>query len=147
MDEAQAASSTTTRSYWRWSKKDFFPETSFQTISSYKTALSQTCPRLTDRLLARSSSTNELVTLQKVSENPMQKCLTWWDLIWLSFGLVVGSGIFVITGQEAHEDAGPAIVLSYAISGLSALLSVFCYTEFAAEIPVAGGSFSYLRVL
>ncbi|KAK6229169.1 Amino acid/polyamine transporter I - like 10 [Theobroma cacao] len=146
MDEAQATSSTATRSYWRWSKKDFFPETSFQTMSSYKTALSQTCPRLTDRLLARSSSTNELVTLQKVSENPMQKCLTWWDLIWLSFGSVVGSGIFVITGQEAHVNAGPAIVLSYAISGLSALLSVFCYTEFAAEIPVAGGSFSYLRI-
>ncbi|MBA0699616.1 hypothetical protein Goari_001231 [Gossypium aridum] len=146
MAEEKPISSTTKRSYWRWSKTDFFPETSFQTLSSYKTALSQTCPRLSDRLLARSSSTDELVTLQKVSENPMQKCLTWWDLIWLSFGSVVGSGIFVITGQEAHNNAGPAIVLSYAISGLSALLSVFCYTEFAAEIPVAGGSFSYLRV-
>ncbi|KAA3486637.1 ubiquitin carboxyl-terminal hydrolase 27 [Gossypium australe] len=146
MAEEKTISSTTKRSYWRWSKTDFFPETSFQTLSSYKTALSQTCPRLSDRLLARSSSTDELVTLQKVSENPMQKCLTWWDLIWLSFGSVVGSGIFVITGQEAHNNAGPAIVLSYAISGLSALLSVFCYTEFAAEIPVAGGSFSYLRV-
>ncbi|TYI47565.1 hypothetical protein E1A91_D13G183000v1 [Gossypium mustelinum] len=146
MAEEKPISSTTKRSYWRWSKTDFFPETSFQTLSSYKTALSQTCPRLSDRLLARSSSTDELVTLQKVSENPMQKCLTWWDLIWLSFGSVVGSGIFVITGQEAHSNAGPAIVLSYAISGLSALLSVFCYTEFAAEIPVAGGSFSYLRV-
>lgn len=76
----------------------------------------------------------------------MKKCLTWWDLIWLSFGSVVGSGIFVITGQEAHDHAGPSIVLSYAASGLSALLSVFCYTEFAVEIPVAGGSFSYLRV-
>lgn len=146
MAKEKPISSTTKRSYWRWSKTDFFPETSFQTLSSYKTALSQTCPRLSDRLLARSSSTDELVTLQKVSENPMQKCLTWWDLIWLGFGSVVGSGIFVITGQEAHNNAGPAIVLSYAISGLSALLSVFCYTEFAAEIPVAGGSFSYLRV-
>lgn len=76
----------------------------------------------------------------------MKKCLTWWDLIWLSFGSVVGSGIFVITGQEAHDHAGPAIVLSYAASGLSALLSVFCYTEFAVEIPVAGGSFSFLRI-
>lgn len=66
--------------------------------------------------------------------------------MWMAFGSVVGSGIFVVTGQEAHENAGPAIVLSYAISGISALLSVFCYTEFAAEIPVAGGSFSYLRV-
>jgi APA family basic amino acid/polyamine antiporter len=76
----------------------------------------------------------------------MKKCLTWWDLIWLGFGSVVGSGIFSITGQEAHNHAGPAIVLSYAASGLSALLSVFCYTEFAVEIPVAGGSFSFLRI-
>ncbi|KAI3465957.1 hypothetical protein Pfo_022620 [Paulownia fortunei] len=72
--------------------------------------------------------------------------LTWWDLMWLGFGSVVGSGIFSITGQETHDHAGPAIVLSYAVSGLSALLSVFCYTEFAVEIPIAGGSFSFLRV-
>lgn len=76
----------------------------------------------------------------------MKKCLGWWDLIWLAFGSVVGTGIFVLTGQEAHNHAGPAIVLSYAVSGLSALLSVFCYTEFAVEVPVAGGSFSYLRI-
>ncbi|KAK2643101.1 hypothetical protein Ddye_024864 [Dipteronia dyeriana] len=134
------------RRYWRCTKNDFFPETSFENITTYKSALSQTFPRLKNRLLARSSDANELVVLQKESERPMQKCLTWWDLIWLSFGSVVGSGIFVITGQEAHDDAGPSIVLSYAISGASALLSVFCYTEFAVEIPVAGGSFSYLRV-
>lgn len=139
-------SSSSKRSYWRWSKRDFFPETSFQNMASYKAALSQTCPRLTDRLLTRSSDSNELLNLRKESENPMERCLTWWDLIWLSFGSVVGSGIFVVTGQEAHTHAGPAIVLSYALSGLSALLSVFCYAEFGVEIPVAGGSFSYLRV-
>ncbi|GLU14687.1 hypothetical protein SLE2022_312420 [Rubroshorea leprosula] len=147
MDEpTETQQSGSTRSYWRWRKKDFFPESSFQNLASYKAAVSQTCPRLSDRLLARSSENNETVTLQKVSENPMQKCLNWWDLMWMAFGSVVGSGIFVLTGLEAHDDAGPAIVLSYAISGISALLSVFCYTEFAAEIPVAGGSFSYLRV-
>ncbi|CAK9183120.1 unnamed protein product [Ilex paraguariensis] len=48
--------------------------------------------------------------------------------------------------KPLHNDAGPTIVLSYATSGLSALLSVFCYTEFAVEIPVAGGSFSFLRI-
>ncbi|WCJ17633.1 cationic amino acid transporter 8 [Euphorbia peplus] len=134
------------RSYWRWSKHDFLPEPSFQNFTSYRNAVSQTGFRLKDRIFSRSTETNELVTLQKESENPMKKCLTWWDLMWLSFGSVVGSGIFVITGQEARFDAGPGIVVAYAISGLSALLSVFCYTEFAVEIPVAGGSFSYLRI-
>lgn len=66
--------------------------------------------------------------------------------MWFGFGAVIGAGIFVLTGQEANENAGPAIVLSYVASGFSAMLSVFCYTEFAIEIPVAGGSFAYLRV-
>lgn len=146
MDLQNGEDASQARSYWRWSKKDFFPEPSFQNLASYKAAISQTCSRLGDRLLDRSTDSRELVELRRVSENEMEKCLTWWDLIWLSFGSVVGSGIFSITGQEIHNDAGPSIVLSYVISGLSALLSVFCYTEFAVEIPVAGGSFSYLRV-
>ncbi|KAK9937666.1 hypothetical protein M0R45_014441 [Rubus argutus] len=134
------------RSYWRrWTKQDFFPEPTFHNLSSYKNALSHTPSRLKDRLLNRSSDSFELLQLPKQSEHHMKRCLTWWDLIWLGFGSVVGSGIFVITG-EATAQVGPAIVLSYAISGLSALLSVLCYTEFAVEIPVAGGSFSYLRI-
>ncbi|KAM5586521.1 cationic amino acid transporter 8, vacuolar-like [Rosa sericea] len=134
------------RSYWkRWTKQDFFPEPTFRNLSSYKDALSHTPSRLKDRLLNRSSDSFELLQLPKQSEHHMHRCLTWWDLIWLGFGSVVGSGIFVITG-EATLLAGPAIVLSYAISGLSALLSVLCYTEFAVEVPVAGGSFSYLRI-
>lgn len=132
--------------YWRFSKQDFFPEPSFNNLGSYKNALSQTPNRLKNRLFARSSDSSELVELKKESENEMKLCLTWWDLIWLGFGSVVGSGIFSITGQETRNDAGPAIVLSYAISGLSALLSVFCYTEFSVDIPVAGGSFSFLRI-
>ncbi|MED6148751.1 DNA-binding transcription factor cat8 [Stylosanthes scabra] len=138
--------STSTRSYWRWSKQDFFPEPSFQSFTTYRTALSSACPRLKDRLLSRSSDNNELKVLPQASENPMRRCLTAWDLTWLAFGSVVGSGIFVITGQEARSDAGPAIVLSYAISGFSALLSALCYTEFAVDVPVAGGSFSFLRI-
>ncbi|KAI9073869.1 hypothetical protein K1719_044141 [Acacia pycnantha] len=133
-------------SYWRWTKHDLFPGDSMHSLQSYRKAVSETCPRLLDRLTNRSTDEYELLQLPKASKNEMRKCLTWWDLMWLSFGAVVGSGIFVITGQEAREHAGPAIVLSYAASGLSALLSAFCYTEFAVEVPVAGGSFSFLRI-
>ncbi|KAK3034847.1 hypothetical protein RJ639_032302, partial [Escallonia herrerae] len=134
------------RSYWRWSKQDFYPEESFQTWDSYRSALSQISFRFKDRLLSRSDDANEIGELRKRSENDMKRCLNWWDLTWFGFGSVIGAGIFVLTGQEAHDHAGPAIVLSYVASGLSAMLSVFCYTEFAIEIPVAGGSFAYLRV-
>ncbi|KAL8193826.1 hypothetical protein R6Q57_010697 [Mikania cordata] len=132
--------------YWRWSKQDFFPEESFRDRTTYLNALSHTYSRFKDRLLARSQDSDEIQTLRKQSENDMKRCLTWWDLMWFGFGAVIGAGIFVLTGQEARRNAGPAIVLSYVASGFSAMLSVFCYTEFAVEIPVAGGSFAYLRV-
>ncbi|KAL3654540.1 Catabolite repression protein cat5 [Castilleja foliolosa] len=133
------------RSYWRWSKQDFFPQKSFEK-TSYFSALSQTKARFKDRLISRSDDMKELVDPRRQSENSMKRCLNWWDLTWFGFGSVIGAGIFVLTGQEAHDHAGPAIVLSYVASGISAMLSVFCYTEFAVEIPVAGGSFAYLRV-
>ncbi|KAF5475344.1 hypothetical protein F2P56_007155 [Juglans regia] len=134
------------RKYWRCSKQDFFPEESFQNWNTYLSALSQTFLRFKDRLISRSNEAEEIGELRKRSENDMKQCLTWWDLTWFGFGSVIGTGIFVLTGQEAHDHAGPAIVLSYVASGVSAMLSVFCYTEFAVEIPVAGGSFAYLRI-
>ncbi|XP_055961772.1 cationic amino acid transporter 5 [Mercurialis annua] len=133
-------------SYWRFRKQDFLPEESFQSWANYRSALAQTHFRFKDRLTSRSTDAKEIGEIRKQSENDMTRCLTWWDLTWFGFGSVIGAGIFVLTGQEAHDHAGPAIVLSYAASGVSAMLSVFCYTEFAVEIPVAGGSFAYLRI-
>ncbi|CAA2956891.1 cationic amino acid transporter 1-like [Olea europaea var. sylvestris] len=126
-------------------KDDFLPEESFMSWGSYVNAIKHTPKRLVDRVLSRSKDLAE-VQVKTRSEHEMKKTLSWWDLIWFGMGAVIGAGIFVLTGQEARDGAGPAIVLSYAISGVSALLSVFCYTEFAVEIPVAGGSFAYLRV-
>lgn len=108
-------------------------------------ALKETRTRLIDRVLTRSGDQAELEVKSR-SHNEMKKTLSWWDLMWFGMGAVIGAGIFVLTGLEASTDAGPAVVLSYVVSGISALLSVFCYTEFAVEIPVAGGSFAYLRV-
>ncbi|CAD6272522.1 unnamed protein product [Miscanthus lutarioriparius] len=62
------------------------------------------------------------------------------------FSSIIGTGVFVLMGQEVHDHVGPTIVLSYIASGLSAKLSVFCYTEFVVEIPMADDSFAYLRV-
>lgn len=118
-------------------KDDFLPEESFKSWGNYANALIQTPTRLIDRILTRSEEAEELQAKSR-SQNEMKKTLTWWDLIWFGMGAVIGAGIFVLTGLEANQEAGPAVVLSYAVSGISALLSVFCYTEFAVEIPVAG---------
>ncbi|XP_050368350.1 cationic amino acid transporter 1 [Argentina anserina] len=128
------------------SKEDFLPEESFESWGNYVNALKATPARFKDRFLTRSADSTEIVEMKARSQNEMKKTLNWWDLIWFGIGAVIGAGIFVLTGLEAKNHAGPAVVMSYAVSGLSALLSVFCYTEFAVEIPVAGGSFAYLRV-
>ncbi|XVF00527.1 hypothetical protein REPUB_Repub04eG0008700 [Reevesia pubescens] len=127
-------------------KNHFLPEESFKSWKSYGNALSNTAVRFKDRLLARSLDHLELHQMRGRSQHEMKKTLNWWDLIWFGMGAVMGSGIFVLTGEAARKYAGPAVVLSYLISGLAALLSVLCYTEFAVDLPVAGGSFAYLRV-
>jgi len=67
----------------------------------------------------------------------MKKTLNWWDLIWFGVKVVMGARIFVLTREVVRNDAGLVVVLSYLISGISALLSVLCYTEFTVELPVA----------
>lgn len=119
-------------------KDDFLPEESFQSWENYGRALRETGMRLRDRVLTRSLEKSELTEVRARSGHEMKKNLSWWDLIWFGIGAVIGAGIFVLTGQEAKEEAGPAVILSFAVSGVSAMLSVFCYTEFAVEIPVAG---------
>ncbi|CAD5328581.1 unnamed protein product [Arabidopsis thaliana] len=127
-------------------KDDFLPEESFQSMGNYLKALKETPSRFMDRIMTRSLDSDEINEMKARSGHEMKKTLTWWDLMWFGIGAVIGSGIFVLTGLEARNHSGPAVVLSYVVSGVSAMLSVFCYTEFAVEIPVAGGSFAYLRV-
>lgn len=128
-------------------KDDFLPEESFKSWSNYANALRETPTRLIERVLTRSGDEAELESKSR-SQHEMKKTLNWWDLIWFGMGAVIGAGIFVLTGLEASQDAGPAVVLSYAVSGVSALLSVFCYTEFAVEIPVAGNhQYTILSIL
>ncbi|KAK2968246.1 hypothetical protein RJ640_024396, partial [Escallonia rubra] len=126
-------------------KDQFFPEETFRTWGNYVKSMKETPARLMNRVTTRSGDQAEMQVKAR-SQHDMKKTLNWWDLIWFGMGAVIGAGIFVLTGLEAREVAGPAVILSYVVSGVSALLSVFCYTEFAVEIPVAGGSFAYLRV-
>ncbi|XP_022744448.1 cationic amino acid transporter 7, chloroplastic-like isoform X1 [Durio zibethinus] len=119
---------------------------SFSCFRSYLRALAQTPARLASRALSVSSSNEELSRVRARSGSDMQRSLRWFDLVGLGIGGMVGAGVFVTTGRASRLCAGPAIVISYAIAGLCALLSAFCYTEFAVHMPVAGGAFSYLRI-
>ena len=66
------------------------------------------------------------------------------DLTLLGIGGIVGAGLFVLTGVVAHNDAGPAVMVSYAVAALVALVCALCYTEFAVDMPVTGGAYNYI---
>ncbi|KAH6802428.1 cationic amino acid transporter 6 [Perilla frutescens var. frutescens] len=119
---------------------------SFSSFKSYLHALSDTPNRLRRRACSVSTSSEETSRLRARSGSEMKRTLGWHDLIGFGVGGMVGAGVFVTTGRASNLCAGPAVVLSYAIAGLCALLSSFCYTEFAVDMPVAGGAFSYIRV-
>ena len=61
----------------------------------------------------------------------------------LGVGAIIGTGIFVLTGQAAAANAGPAIVISMVVAGLASALAALCYSEFAASVPVAGSAYTY----
>lgn len=73
----------------------------------------------------------------------LRRSLTAMNLVTLGIGAIVGTGIFVITGQAASMYAGPALTISFAISAVGCILAGLCYAEFAAMIPVAGSVYSY----
>ena len=64
-------------------------------------------------------------------------------LVLLGVGGIIGAGIFVLTGQAAATYAGPAIVISFLVSGFGCACAALCYAEFAAMIPVAGSAYTY----
>jgi APA family basic amino acid/polyamine antiporter len=65
------------------------------------------------------------------------------ELTSLGIGAIIGTGIFVLTGQAAAEHAGPAIVLSMVLAGGVSALAALCYAEFASTVPVAGSAYTY----
>jgi len=78
----------------------------------------------------------------------LKKTLTAWDLTCLGIGAIIGTGIFVLIGTaivgDAHRPgAGPGIILSFVLSGLTCALAALCYAEMSAMIPVAGSAYTF----
>lgn len=76
-------------------------------------------------------------------EHQLKKELSAWDLTVFGIGVIIGTGIFVLTGQQAHLNAGPGIVLSFALAGVTCALAALCYAEFASTVPVAGSAYTF----
>ena len=81
--------------------------------------------------------------LGKEGTGGLRRVLGPAQLIMLGVGAIIGTGIFVLTGQAAAANAGPAIVISMVLAGLTSVLAALCYSEFAASVPVAGSAYTY----
>jgi APA family basic amino acid/polyamine antiporter len=73
----------------------------------------------------------------------LRRALGALNLTTLGIGAIIGAGIFVLTGTAAAKYAGPAIVISFIVSGLGCLFAGLCYAEFASMIPIAGSAYTY----
>ena len=96
-----------------------------------------------EKLLKKKDIGAMLREAESGSGTGLKRDLTATNLVALGIGAIVGTGIFVITGQAAAEYAGPALTISFVISALGCVLAGFCYAEFAAMIPVSGSVYSY----
>jgi APA family basic amino acid/polyamine antiporter len=80
----------------------------------------------------------ESLQAEAAGEHGLRRSLTSLNLVSLGVG-----AIFVVTGTAAALHAGPAIVISFLISGLGCLFAGLCYAEFATMIPISGSAYTY----
>ncbi len=85
----------------------------------------------------------EVLLADMAGEHQLRRVLGPISLTALGVGAIIGAGIFVMTGQVAAVDAGPAIVVSFTFAALGCALAALCYAEFAAMVPIAGSAYTY----
>jgi APA family basic amino acid/polyamine antiporter len=80
---------------------------------------------------------------EMAGDHRLRRALGPLTLTALGIGAVIGAGIFVATGEAAHNTAGPALMLSYVAAGITCIFAALCYAEFASMAPVAGSAYTY----
>jgi APA family basic amino acid/polyamine antiporter len=76
-------------------------------------------------------------------EHALKKSLSALDLTVFGVGVIIGTGIFVLTGTVAKNNAGPATALAFVVAGVVCALAALCYAEFASTVPVAGSAYTF----
>ncbi|MES1241150.1 MAG: amino acid permease [Acidobacteriota bacterium] len=85
----------------------------------------------------------EMLLAEAKDDNRLRRVLGPVQLSALGVGAIIGAGIFVATGEAAHNIAGPALMLSYVVAGITCIFAALCYAEFASMVPVAGSAYTY----
>jgi APA family basic amino acid/polyamine antiporter len=80
---------------------------------------------------------------EALTDHSLKRALGPVNLTALGVGAIIGTGIFVLTGTVAAQNAGPAVVLSFVLAGIASVFAALCYSEFAALVPMAGSAYTY----
>ncbi|WEV24856.1 amino acid permease [Streptomyces sp. 71268] len=91
----------------------------------------------------RTKSVEQSIRDTEEPDHALNKSLSALDLTVFGVGVVIGTGIFVLTGQIARDTAGPSVALAFLVSGLVCALAALCYAEFASTVPVAGSAYTF----
>ncbi|MGW2369813.1 amino acid permease [Streptomyces sp. NPDC001667] len=91
----------------------------------------------------RTKSVEQSIRDTEEPEHALRKSLTALDLTVFGVGVVIGTGIFVLTGKVAKENAGPSVALAFVLAGVVCGLAALCYAEFASTVPVAGSAYTF----
>lgn len=91
----------------------------------------------------RTKSVEQSIRDTEEPEHALKKSLSAWDLTVFGVGVIIGTGIFVLTGKVAKENAGPATALAFVAAGIVCALAALCYAEFASTVPVAGSAYTF----
>jgi basic amino acid/polyamine antiporter, APA family len=95
------------------------------------------------RAMLRTKSVELSIRDTEEPEHALRKSLSAIDLTVFGVGVVIGTGIFVLTGDVAKSYAGPAVALSFVAAGVVCALAALCYAEFASTVPVAGSAYTF----
>src|ERR1700754_300798 len=76
-------------------------------------------------------------------EHSLKRSLGPVNLILIGIGIIIGAGLFSLTGIAAGQHSGPAVTISFLIAALGCTFAALCYAEFSAMIPVAGSAYTY----
>lgn len=80
---------------------------------------------------------------EMMGENRLHRVLGPISLTALGVGTIIGTGIFVLVGVAAHDKTGPALIVSFMVSGAACVFAALCYAEFASMVPIAGSAYTY----
>lgn len=93
--------------------------------------------------LFRTKNVEQSIQDTEEPEHALRKSLSALDLTVFGVGVIIGTGIFVLTGQVARNNAGPAVALAFVVAGVVCALAALCYAEFASTVPVAGSAYTF----